>query len=266
MKPTFSLACALLGLGLFSSAPQQTQAAPPAAAATGGIVLSRDWAGGVTMGSGGQTAKLDDLRFLLTNYGTADADVAPHPDVTVYDGPPMDPSLGESCHIPYLMPLDQAEKALLKGTGMASHGKAVAPGLPDGLLVHSYDVKFGHYNRLTILTDNAKPQPQVVGLQLKNERENWHPLHWKEIVRDWHTYDYINARNRGQPKIQINTRVDDKRAKGHYVVVNISFGGSPSTGSSWVQIAYRPSETTTWYIPEPMIKLILFTLSKQIGR
>lgn len=270
MQKTSTLLLAVVGL----CAPMNAQVpgkpnpagAAPAAAAPAGIVLSRDWAGAVTMGAGGQAAKMDDLRFLLSDYGTPEADVAPHPNVVVYDGPPMDPSLGDNCRITYLMPLDQAEKLLMKDKGMASHAKAVAAGFPDGLQVHTYDIKFGHYNRLTIVTDSARPMPQVVSMQFKNERENWHPLFFKKIVRDWHTYDYINARNRAQPKINITQRVNDQRAKQHNIVINMAFGESPKDGKDWLQIAYRPSETSTWYLPEPMIKLILFSLSKQLGK
>jgi len=246
--------------------PNPAGGAKPAASAAAGIMLSRDWAGGVTMGAGGQTAKLDDLRFLLSDYGTPSDDVGPHPEAVVYDGPPMDPSLGDNCRITYLMPLDQAERLLMKDKGMASHAKAVAPGFPDGLQVHTYDIKFGHFNRLTIMTDMARPMPQVVSMQFKNERENWHALSFKRIERDWHTYDYINARNRAQPKINITQRVNDQRAKQHNIVINIAFGDSPKNGSEWIQVAYRPSETSVWYLPEPMIKLILYSLSKQLGR
>jgi hypothetical protein len=28
---------------------------------------------------------------------------------------------------------------------------------------------------------------------------------------------------------------------------------------------FSPKETSTWYVPEPMISLILYTLSKQLG-
>lgn len=204
---------------------------------------------------------MDDLFALLSGYGEAAADTAAHPEVTVYEGPPMDAALGSSCRIPYLMPLDQAEKKLMVSRGIPTYGRAVSPGFPDGLFLITYDVKFGNFNRLTILTDSAKPQPQVVALQFKNERENWHALHFKEIQRDWHVYDYVNTRNRGQPGMIIKTRVDDQRKNGGYIVVNMAFGSPPPILQGWVRVAYRPSETTLWYVPEPLIKLSLFTLS-----
>ncbi len=220
----------------------------------------------VTQGSGGQTNKMDDLRALLSGYGAPEADTGPHPEATAYEGPPMSPELGKHCRIPYLMPLDQAEKILFKSRSLVSGSKAVAPGFPDGLFLHNYDIKFGNYNRLTIMADSAKPQQQVVCLLFKNERENWHPIHFKEVPRNWHTYDYVNARNRGQPRIAIHTRVHDLRGKGRYIVVNTAFGVPPPSPPGWVRVAYRPTETSTWYLPEPMIKLILHSLSRQMGR
>lgn len=228
-----------------------------------GIVLSKDWDGRVTQGTGGQTMKMDDLRALFSLYGAAEADVKPHPEVTVYEGPPMDANLGTNVRIPYLMPLEQAEHALMVSRGMPSHSRAVCPGFPDGLFLHTYDVKFGRYNRLTLVTDSAK---QVVMLQVKNERENWHPLHWREVPRDWHVYDHVNTRNRGQPGLAIHVRVNDMRKRGGYIVVNMAFGIPPPTPPMWVQVQYRPTETTTWYVPEPLIKLSLFTLQQQGNR
>ena len=35
------------------------------------------------------------------------------------------------------------------------------------------------------------------------------------------------------------------------------------TAPNWWKIGYRPNETSTWYVPEPLIKLILYCISKQ---
>lgn len=247
-------------------APTAPSAPATPASTTGGIALSRDWAAMVTQGSGGQGMKMDDLRALLSLFGTAEADVAAHPDVTIYEGPVLDGTQSRQCRITYLMPLGDAEKALAINRGMASGSRAVAPGFPDGLFLHTYDIRAGIYNRLIVVTDSAKPVRQVVCMLLKGESENWHPLHFKPIERDWHTYDYVNAMNRGQRGIAIHTRVNDLRGSGRFIVVNTAFGNPPPTGIGWVKVAYRPAETSTWYVPEPLIKLILFSLSKQLNR
>ena len=60
--------------------------------------------------------------------------------------------------------------------------------------------------------------------------------------------------------------MNDLRKRGGYIVVNMAFGIPPPVPPMWVQVACRPTETTTWYVPEPLIKLSLFTLSQQTNR
>jgi hypothetical protein len=244
-------------------------AAPIAPPSSSGLALATDWEKHVTESTGGQTRKIDDLSALLSAYGTASADTAAHPDVTVYEGPAIDRP--GDCRIAYLTPLAAAEQALFsKDHGISSVMKAVAPGFPDGLSIHSYDVKAGIYNRLYIVTDYSKVQ-QVVCLVLKAENLHWIPASppFVKIERDWHTFDYVNTMNRGQPKMIIDTRVNDLRKRGHFIIAN-------SSGSNGVHpknilppgIVEKPAggtvnETATWYAPEPLINLILYCISRQ---
>ena len=249
------------------------QTAPPnpaPAAAPGsltGIVLAKEWSGHLTEGAGGQTMKMNDLQALLSAYGKADRDIDPHRDVTVYEGSPVDPALGQKCRITYLMPLAQAERLLFKSRGIVTGGRAVAPGFPDGLFMQVYEVRAGIYNRLIILTDLAQ---QVVSLEFKAEGVNYYPVSppFTKLERNWHTHDYMNTQNKGQPGLQIDTRVNDLRSSGGYIVVNMT-GGSllPHLVQPVVlkPARFSPKETSTWYLPEPMISLILYTLSKQLG-
>ena len=153
---------------------------------TGGIVLSDDSVGDLTEAAGGQTMKMDDLEALLSGYGTAESDTGPHPNVTVYEGPTMDSNSSQNCRIPYLMPLPQAEALLFRSPGIGTEDKAVAPGFPDGLNIHAYDVRAGIYNRLVILTDGAKPDEQVVSIELVAEGVNRYPASppFKKVERD----------------------------------------------------------------------------------
>ncbi|MDR3403985.1 MAG: hypothetical protein P4L99_15925 [Chthoniobacter sp.] len=159
-----------------------------------GIALANDWTGHTTQGSGGQTMKMADLLALVSKYGKAEADLAVHPDITVYEGQVIGGGAGEKCRISYLMPLDRAEALLMKSKGLSTDSRAVAPGLPDGLFLHTYDVRAGIYNRLCIVTDSRKPVQQVVSVILKAEGVNWYPPSppFVKIKRDWHTFDYVN--------------------------------------------------------------------------
>jgi len=211
--------------------------------------------------------KMKDLQDLVAGYGKADRDIDIHPDVTVYEGPPPDPALGQNCRITYLMPLVQAEKLLFKSRGIVTGGRAVAPGFPDGLSLQIYDVRAGIYNRLIIMTDVAQ---QVVSMEFKAEGLNYYPATpFTKIVRDWHTHDYMNTENKGQPGLQIDTRVNDQRTRGRYIVVNMTGGSQAAIQLPAIIILkpahFSPKQATTWYVPEPMINLILYTLSKQLG-
>jgi hypothetical protein len=242
------------------------------AAPSAGLVLATEWTGHIAQGAGGQTRKMQDLQALLAAYGTAEKDTAPHPEVTIYEGARIGGAPGENCRITYLMPLRQAETLLLQSRGIVTVARAVAPGFPDGLFIHTYDVRAGIYNRLAIMTDSAKPEPQVVSLVFKAESANYYPLSppFKKLERDWHTHDYMNTENRGQPGIVIDTRVNDLRKTGHYLVVNMTGGVMPPiiqpSPVIFKPARFSPKETTTWHVPEPLIKLILYTLSQQLGQ
>lgn len=213
--------------------------------------------------------KLADLRALLVGFGTAEADVAAHPEATVYEGQRMDGAPGDNCRVSYLMPLRQAETQLFHSRGITTASRAVAPGLPDGLFLHTYDVRAGIYNRLCIVTDGARPEPQVVSMVLTAEGVNYYPEQpFRKIERDWHTFDYVNTENRGQATVKIDTRLKDARTAGHYVVVNTTGRNAPMPDELPAPVIIRPARfspkvTTTWYVPEPLIKLMLYCLDKQ---
>jgi len=263
------------------SRPKSVPPASPTTPSTGsttapepgatGIALASDWTGHTTQGSGGQTMKMADLLVLISNYGKAEADLAAHLDITVYEGQVIGSGAGEKCRITYLMPLDRAEVLLMKSKGLSTTSRAVAPGLPDGLFLHTYDVRAGIYNRLCIVTDSRKPVQQVVSMIFKAEGANWYPPSppFVKIKRDWHTFDYVNTENRGQSGIQIDTRVKDMRQQGGYIIVNITGGNAPDNimepGSVLKPARYSPKEDTTWYVPEPLVKLMLYCLGQALG-
>ncbi len=261
-QPAGTLPGSIPGAVPSASAPTSTAPVP------GGITLANDWAGRLPQGSGGQTMKMRDLQALLSSFGTAEPDIAPHPDVTIYEGQRMDGAPGNNCRITYLMPLRQAEALLMSNRGIATVAKAVAPGFPDGLMLHTYDVRAGIYNRLCIVTDIGKPEQKVVSIVLKAETANWYaPTPFIKQESDWHTFDYVNTENRGQPGIVIDTRVSQQKG---YLVVNTTGGFNPyrelvPPGVIIKPARFSPKETTTWYVPEPMVKLILHCLSRQLG-
>ena len=204
----------------------------------------------------------------MKGYGVAEADTAAHPDWTVYEGPMMDVP-GGGCRVTYLMPLEKAERVLFKSRGIVSGSRAVSPGFPGGLFLHTYDVRVGIYNRLCVITDSSV-EKRVVSLQLQSESAmSWYPPSppWKKIVRDWHTYDFVDTRTVAGKQV-IDVRVNDLRARGHYIVVNITGGFAEEKIAGPNGVFHKPAilDESTWYVPEPLVKLILFCISKQLGR
>ena len=78
----------------------------------------------------------------------------------------------------------------------------------------------------------------------------------------------MNTENKGQPGIKIDTRVLDLRRRGHYIVVNMTGGTKPRVIPEIVLNPARahPEVVATWYVPEPLIKLILYSLKTQMGQ
>jgi hypothetical protein len=218
--------------------PGPASARPPA---SGGIVLSANADSPLAISSGGHSLEIRDISAVLSKYGTAVDDEGPHPEVTVYPG------------TTYLMPFDQAEKILVTSNpGMRSATPIATGGFPPGLLAVSYDGNWGgNYNRLYLVKDRAN---QLVCLEFVSERGGFNPLQPPAtlIPGDWHVIDFINARVKGQPRMQILNYVKDMRSAGHFIIVNT--------------LSQAMHQTSTWYVPEPLINLILFSASKSSAR
>ena len=213
-----------------------------------GIVLKQ--ATQLSQAHGGKSAMMEDLEFILSKYGQPENDVAAHPDVTIYQGPSPGGGVAGDCRITYLMPRDKAESLLFRNRGIVSRKTAVAPGFPPGLVIHTYDIRFRIYNRLYLVVDQAD---QVVTLEFKSENTfaPGNPPTWKLMERDFSTFDYINTENRGRRGIKIWTHV--MRPPGaSYIVVNMA--------------ATQFNETTTWYVPDPLIRQILYHLGQDLRK
>jgi hypothetical protein len=188
------------------------------------------------LSSGGHSLDIRDLGRLLRDYGKPGEDLAPHPEVKIDRG------------VTYLMPLAQAEQRLgLDSHALKTRARVACAGFPDGLTYIGYDVKAGIYQRLYIVTDLAD---QVVCIEYvaPNVVDAPPSPPWRVMPGEWHVYDYVNDRTKGQPRIEIDTRVLDRRNDGQFIVVN-------TTGRA-------VNQTATWHVPQPLINLILYCAGK----
>jgi len=247
---------------LSPSVPAPSTPPPPPAATTAGqgLVLSTDWASHLSEANGGHSLELQDIKTLLSRYGHPEADLGNHPEVKVYPG------------IRYLMPVAEVEATLFKDARrLSSPSKIACPGFPSGLFFISYDVKSGIYNRMYLVVDRAN---QVVSLELVAEDTLFVPPSppFRRFDGAWHVYDYVNDRIKGQPDIVIDTRVRDARSPDGYVVVNTTGGrwpdpiGDPGIIRKPPPANVKPKQASTWFVPVPLVNLILYCAREAAGR
>lgn len=186
----------------------------------------------------GQQEFRDSLKRILAGYGEAKANRAENPQMLVYQGSMMDAhSTMTSVH--WLMPIEDAEKALFKTTPNARTAEGVKSGFPNGLSLRTYDVRAGIYDTLTLVIDRAD---QVVALQLNAQKEHWAPR-----TKDWKPLgvypvaDFIHGTRKDSA-----TFIRDLRAANAGVVINNATVGN--TG------------TATLYIPTPLVGCLLANL------
>jgi hypothetical protein len=240
------------------TAPPPPTIAPAPAAGRKGLKLAEAWQTQISTSSGGHSAALADLHLLLSSYGQPEIDLEPHPEMEIYPG------------IKYLAPLGDAEKVLFGSSRPTrSSTKLAAPGFPDGLFIVSYDVKLGIYNRLYLVHDRDQ---QVVSLELVSESALYvppsPPFHLLEVK--FRMFDYVNDRIKAQADMVIDTRVHDQRGRGYLIVNTTGTRGQfwkrdiphPGVVSKPSPSGVKPRQTTTWYVPKPIINLILYCVQR----
>jgi hypothetical protein len=186
----------------------------------------------------GQQDFRDSLKRILSGYGEAKSNRAEDPKMLVYQGSMMD-AHSTMTSVRWLMPLEEAEKALFKTTPNARTAEGVKSGFPNGLTLRTYDVRAGIYDTLTLVMDRAD---QVVAIQLNADKEHWAPN-----TKDWRSLgvfpvaDFIHGTRKDSA-----TFIRDLRAANAGVVINNATVGN--TG------------TATLYIPTPLIGCLLANL------
>ena len=172
-----------------------------------------------------------DLRAILEAYGEPKDDLEPHPDSMIFPG------------IPYLTPLRKVEQILAAqfgSFGLSSEFTIATEGFPRGLKFRKYDkgsAKIGDNTYVFILIDDASqvvaiafmgrgapafvPNPFPVFVQIPGPRYR----------------DNLIDKSDGSAL----TQVADARSLGKYVVA-YSMG----------------KRNMTWYVPQPLINLILY--------
>lgn len=210
-----------------------------------GIVRGR-MGGALSQSSGGKSRVMKDLHSVLSEYGKPEEDTKSHPEALVYRGPAWFHGGGE-ISIPYLMPRAKALALLVQRPGPATPRPALAPGFPPGMVNYEYSIRFGVYNRMFVIVDQAD---QVVALQIKSETNNDPtipnlPL-WKPAAMPMNsTTDFIEPRTGGA-----SAYVHDLRAKEKRIVIDLEAGRME----------------TVLFMPVPMVNLCLHHIEQDLRK
>lgn len=231
------------------------------AQAGSGLVLDRGWLTPLQ----GRSQTLKDLGAVLSPFATPSANTTPFPSLKIF-GP-----------VTYLMPYEEAKKALNLNQGLVPKNKVICPGFPkDSFYHYAFDGTFdGHFNKLYLVTDIAA---QVVAVQLVAESPIRDQVDAPHSKTDWHTFNFINSRSKAlsrlwvehkpffqskgewreysptspymQPKEEVRLlRVDS-------LVIDPGKRSEGSRESDW-----RPLEAVRLYLPKPMMEVILQVIS-----
>jgi len=170
----------------------------------------------------------------------------------------------------YLMPLEDAKKALNLPATLPAKVGIVTPGFPkDSLVSHGYEGVFeGRYNKLFLITDRAN---QVVSVQLvaENPEKEWMQLPTGDT--GYRTYNFVTNRNTASDSLVVGHKVSYPNKAG-WMLTNPRHDKIPTyqkqdtiridstlhkKGSSKLDKERRGMEAVRWYVPRPLAEIIM---------
>lgn len=242
-----------------------------------GLVLDRNWNSSLGIAAG----TVQELTTLIGKFVKPQVNLASDPSLEIYGG------------VTYLMPFKDAVNALKLKMGMMSRNSVSCPGFPkSSLFYYTFSGQFDEgFNILNIVVDKAD---QVVSIQFVSESPNkalfsnvgW----WASDDKGWHTYNFINYRNKAVKTLMIN----------HNVYLNYQVSQSSSIASArkreWIRVSGsrpldpsrfdnlridtmlidiksrpgypsdgKPLEAVRWYLPVPLAQTMLYSITQSNG-
>jgi hypothetical protein len=216
---------------------------PPGSTIQRRIALSPVWDSKMQGGS----EAMHDLHELFAPHAKPSAEVNLPGELMLADG------------IPYLCPLRVAEARLNVTGKMSSRTLVATPGFPrDSIFHHSYDGQFeGHYNRMYILVDAAD---QLLSVALVDESPKHNPsMRWQG---HWFCYNFVNYRVKTISRLAIAHQLKEIRRD----VFRVDSGlRDPGVKGHRGKESQHTLELSRWYVPRPLVQLILHCVSKASG-
>ena len=223
----FAFTIGLLSSLTFAEA-QGTAGSPPV-----GLQLMRTWGSKSALSAGGGANTMQDLKRLLSAHGQPSTDTSTSGGTVIYK------------EITYLMPLVEVRKKLGLTRQVGGKARITCAGLPDGLSYSSFGGVFEEgYTRMDVVTDLAE---QVVSIQLVDEGARVPAHFWTEA--GWH-----NLQLRQQPH---QVPAEPACLSPRHAARTRRAGGQPRLG----QQSGQNLEVSRWYVPKPLINLILHVVN-----
>ena len=207
---------------------------------------------------------MKDLGAILSPFAKPSINLSAVPGLEIYEG------------VTYLMPYEQAKKALNLNQRVVPKNKVNCPGFPkDSFFHYAFDGTFeGHFNKLYIVTDKAD---QVVAIQFVAESPKRENVEAPNDPTDAHTYNFINYRGKGTKRLWVEhiayfqdkkgnwrryrnpSRSSYDQPEGPVDILRIdSLLMDPDASSSgFRRNNWKPLEAVRLYLPKPMMELIL---------
>lgn len=216
----------------------------------------------------GGTATMDDLSRLFGSLAKPKVDLSEAKGLPIYEG------------IMYLMPVRQAIDSLKLSLRLPSKVLIACPGFPrDSFYYYAVDGRFdGHFNRLYLVVDKAD---QVVSVELVDESPK-NTMNLSRREQGWHTYNFVSTRTKATNMLEIDHHVL-LSGSGRFESTQSYFDPIPKISrqnenwtlarvdSALVQLdrKYLPrqsdlvvKEQVRWYVPRPIVELILTCVQK----
>ena len=222
-----------------SSHPQESPvlSLPSTQSSGQSIALPSNWSSTLSASSGGSSATIADLSRLLSMYGKPDTALEWSSPLYVYAG------------IPYLTPLNEVVKQL-KLSSPKSKSKISCAGMPDGLSYYSFDGKFeGDYNRLYLVVDQ---KDQLVSVELVDESPKGGAEGGDRDLKN-RTYNFVDSRCKGLDFMHVDYEVQrSQEYESNSLIIDLSLTDPRLR---------KTLKSAKWYVPQPLVNLILFCVN-----
>ncbi len=220
----------------------------------GKVALASNWSSPT---SGGEMTR-KDLAKLFGEVGSPGESLEIDPSLVVYPG------------IPVLTHIERAKKLLNLTSSPTSSGKIQTPGLPQGSLSATIfnGVFPGGFDRIYIITDTAD---QVVSVLLA-EANTRARVPNESDTNGYHTYNFISGKAKGTNDLIIKHKLLTDNVPPGLVIVDSMLvdpdapdpsaprptkGSSSKFGTSQKSKTGKVMERSRWFVPSPIVNLIL---------